>query len=113
MQLRQTQLESKQIFISCVVPVFNEAAIIRHFIQTLQAELVKITKNFEIILVDDGSSDQTVKEILPLVDQQIKLLGLSRNFGKEIALTAGLEHTSGEVLFLLDSDFQHPIELLP
>lgn len=111
---RQLMLQNKNLFISCVVPVFNEEAIVTSFIETLQNTLRTITSRFEIIMVDDGSRDRTVANILQLPkDYQVKLLGLSRNFGKEIALTAGLEHSSGDVVIMLDADFQHPVELIP
>jgi glycosyltransferase involved in cell wall biosynthesis len=110
---RQIALKNKKVSISCVVPVYNEEAVILPFIQRLQHQLRDLTQHFEIIVVDDGSRDQTVEKILslPKVDQ-VKLLGLSRNFGKEVALTAGIEHCTGDVVVLLDADFQHPVELI-
>src|SRR5579863_2952404 len=111
---RQAVLQNKTVFISCVIPVFNEEALIVDFITKLQEVLSELTTHFEIIVVDDGSRDSTISKILPLPkDYHVKLLGLSRNFGKEIALTAGLEHCSGDVVILLDADFQHPMEILP
>lgn len=111
---RKAALRNKTLFISCVVPVFNEEAVIQDFLTTLHASLQTLTNHFEIIVVDDGSRDHTVEKISALTkDYHIKLIGLSRNFGKEIALTAGVEHTAGDVAILLDADFQHPIELLP
>ncbi len=112
---RLTIVQNKTIFISCIVPVFNEEAVIRTFIIKLQEALRDMTQQFEIIIVDDGSSDKTVEKIRDLINagSSIKLLGLSRNFGKEIALTAGLEHSSGDVAILMDADFQHPLEVLP
>lgn len=110
---RQLALQDKTIFISCVVPVFNEEAVINAFITQLYSALREVTQRFEIIVVDDGSRDLTVEKIRELPKEyQVKLLGLSRNFGKEIALTAGVEHSSGDVVILLDADFQHPLELL-
>jgi len=110
---RQQALKNKTIFISCVVPIFNEEAVILPFLENLQAVLQTLSTHFEIILVDDGSRDQTVTRIQSLLPHpRLKLLGLSRNFGKEIALTAGLEHAKGEVVILLDADFQHPTETL-
>ncbi len=106
-------LNTKQVYISCVVPVFNEEAIVLTFIEKLQATLQALTNRYEIILVDDGSRDTTLQKILSLPkNPHVKLLGLSRNFGKEIALTAGIEHASGDVVILMDADFQHPLEML-
>ncbi len=111
---RQHSIQNKSIFISCVVPVYNEEAVVQLFFTQLQACLSDMTQRFEIIVVDDGSRDTTVKKVIELPNSKnIKLLGLSRNFGKETALTAGLEHCSGDVVIILDADFQHPIELLP
>lgn len=111
---RKQRLHQKTVFISCVVPVFNEEVVIEKFITQLHAELSQHTQRFEIIFVDDGSTDQTVVKILQAQSYpQVKLLSLSRNFGKEIALTAGLEHASGEVIIIMDADFQHPLKVLP
>lgn len=110
---RQQALTSKQVFISCVVPVFNEEAVVTAFVAELQATLRTLTEQFEIIMVDDGSRDHTVAAIQQLPkNYHVKLLGLSRNFGKEVALTAGLEHATGDVVILMDADFQHPISVL-
>ncbi|TAK73601.1 MAG: glycosyltransferase [Gammaproteobacteria bacterium] len=114
LEQRQTAVDNKTVFISCIVPVFNEEAVVASFVETLQTRLRTLTSRFEIILVDDGSRDHTVQRILQLPkSSHIKLLGLSRNFGKEVALTAGLEHCSGDVAILMDADFQHPLDTLP
>lgn len=111
---RQISLKNKSVSISCVVPVYNEEAVILPFIASLQAVLQGLTNHFEIIIVDDGSRDTTVQKVLSLAkDSQVKLLGLSRNFGKEVALTAGIEHASGDVVVLIDADFQHPVDIIP
>ena len=117
---RSTLIKNKNLYISCIVPVFNEEAVIKAFIEALQNKLRSITDHYEIIVVDDGSNDRTTAVIEQLMHQQpsshnqqaIKLLGLSRNFGKEIALTAGLEHCQGDVAVLVDADFQHPLALI-
>lgn len=110
---RQIQLTNKSLFISCVVPVFNEEAVIEPFINALNTALADLTNHYEIIMVDDGSQDQTVSRIMALLgNTRIKLLGLSRNFGKEVALTAGIEHARGDVVILMDADFQHPVAIL-
>lgn len=112
--VRQVALQAKSVFISCVVPVYNEEALVESFFPKLADCLGQMTHRFEIIVVDDGSHDATVVRLQGLLSTcQIKLIVLSRNFGKEIALTAGLEHCSGDVAILMDADFQHPIELLP
>lgn len=111
---RQAALNDKSVFISCVVPVYNEAENVQAFFPKLHESLRKLTNRYEIIVVDDGSKDSTVEKLLELSDDYpIKLIGFSRNFGKETALTAGLENCSGDVAILMDADFQHPIEVLP
>lgn len=111
---RAQLIEKKEVFVSCIVPVYNEQANIALFLTNLSAELAQLTQVYEIIVVDDGSKDSTIECIYKLPKNlPIKLLGFSRNFGKEIALTAGLEHCQGQVAILIDADFQHPIDLIP
>lgn len=110
---RQQAMQDKTLFISCVVPVYNEEAVVADFIVALQQALSELTNRFEIIMVDDGSRDRTVEKIQQIPpDNHVKLLALSRNFGKEIALTAGIEHVQGDVTILMDADFQHPVGVI-
>jgi glycosyltransferase involved in cell wall biosynthesis len=109
---RKQALENKSIYVSCIVPVFNEEAVVQAFCDALSQSLQELTSRFEIIIVDDGSKDDTVSKVLSLKNPHIKLLGLSRNFGKEVALTAGIDHASGDVAVLMDADFQHPIAVV-
>jgi len=101
--------------ISCVIPAFNEArnlgVLIPHILQTLSA----LTDQRELIVVDDGSRDDTtaVMQALCASHPDLVYLKLSRNFGKEPALTAGIDATRGEVVYLMDADGQHPVDLLP
>lgn len=112
-QDREIALHNKSLKISCVVPVYNEQEVVAAFVEQLSTFLKQYSNQYEIILVDDGSQDETVTTIQKIpAEQRVKLLGLSRNFGKEAALTAGIEHASGDVVILMDADFQHPIELL-
>lgn len=111
---RKIALANKAVFISCVVPVYNEAANVENFFKALHEYLHTVATRYEIIAIDDGSKDDTVERIVALPSEYgVKLLSFSRNFGKETALTAGLEHCSGDVAILMDADFQHPIETLP
>ena len=111
---RQQRIANKQLFISCIVPVHNEQVIITEFITALQTQLQALSPYFEIIIIDDGSQDDSALQVMQHPKQEhLKLISFSRNFGKEIALTAGLEHSTGEVVILMDADFQHPIELIP
>ncbi len=111
---RAQLIKNKDVFISCIVPVYNEQANIETFFPFLAQRLASMTQRYEIIVIDDGSQDQTIAKVMQLPKAfNIKLLGFSRNFGKETALTAGLENCSGDVAILMDADFQHPIDLLP
>lgn len=112
--MRTATIQNRTLFISCIVPVYNEQANVETFFPLLVQTIEKITKHFEIIVIDDGSRDDTVAKILGLPKSlRIKFIKLSRNFGKEIALTAGLDHCKGDVAVIIDGDFQHPIEVIP
>ncbi|MDE2371723.1 MAG: glycosyltransferase family 2 protein [Burkholderiales bacterium] len=100
--------------ISCVVPAYNEAANLPSLLRSLSAALQALTPRWEIIVVDDGSRDATAEAVRPwLAEAGVRYLALSRNFGKEAALSAGIEHARGDVVVLLDADGQHPLEFLP
>ena len=100
--------------ISCVVPAFNEAGNLDALLRALSAELDALRLAWEIVIVDDGSADATPAALRPwLALPGIRCLQLSRNFGKEAALTAGLEEARGDVVVLMDADLQHPPALIP
>jgi dolichol-phosphate mannosyltransferase len=101
--------------ISFVVPIFNEAQNIVDFNKSLIEVISPNYSNFEIIYVDDGSTDTTNKIVTDLAskNRDIKLISLSRNFGKENALTAGINYATGDAVMMLDGDGQHPVELIP
>jgi glycosyltransferase involved in cell wall biosynthesis len=110
---RKRAIHDKTVFISCIIPVYNEEVVIAPFLRELSAYLRRLAQHYEIIVVDDGSRDNTVAQVLSLsAEFPVKLLALSRNFGKEAAMTAGLEYCKGEVAVLMDADFQHPINML-
>ena len=97
--------------ISCLLPAFNEEGNIVPMLQTLHTLFVQLGLRHELLVIDDGSSDATVERVMSVIDQlPVKLVQLSRNFGKEIALSAGIDHASGDAAVLLDCDFQHPPE---
>lgn len=99
--------------ISCVVPIYNEEAVIAQFFTALDATLKQIGYPYEILIVDDGSEDETLNIINALKKTlTFRYLRFSRNFGKEKALSAGLDFARGNAVILLDGDFQHPLELL-
>ena len=106
--------ENPTFVLSCVVPVFNEGPVISQFLEAMQEQIASITSDYEIIVVDDGSTDDTVTLVENFCsDPRVKLIELSRNFGKETALTAGIDASSGDAVVLIDADFQHPIEMIP
>ncbi|MCB2154414.1 glycosyltransferase family 2 protein [bacterium] len=102
-------------YISAVLPVYNEEENLPAVHKRLTKVLGKVGKPYEIVLVDDGSSDRSMEIIreLSAADPHVKGVSLSRNFGHQICLTCGLDHASGEVIVMMDSDLQDPPELLP
>ncbi len=109
------QANNSHIFLSLVVPAFNEADMIDIFCDRTIPILSAIDESFEVIFVNDGSGDATGENVRKLhqTDPRIKLIDLSRNFGKEVAMTAGLDLSSGEVVVVMDADLQDPPELIP
>ena len=106
---RQSLLKQKQLKISFVVPVLNEGENISSFIEQAHAFALKYTSSIEIIIIDDGSDDDTFSQLRSLSNQYpIKALQFSRNFGKEKAIAAGLQQVSGDICVIIDADFQHP-----
>lgn len=101
--------------ISCVIPAFNEARNLVHLLPTLLATLAPLSSRIELIVVDDGSRDHTAQAMQPLCAAHPELIyiQLSRNFGKESALTAGIDAAEGDVVILMDADGQHPPAMLP
>lgn len=102
--------------ISILVPVYNEEKNIENLIEKLNEVIADILSyEFEYIFVDDGSKDNSVVilEDISKKDKKIKVIELSRNFGKEIALTSGLHHINSDALIIMDADLQHPPELIP
>jgi polyisoprenyl-phosphate glycosyltransferase len=99
--------------LSVVAPVYQEEATIERFCASVSEALAGVP--YELLLVDDGSTDETPAKLeqLAAADHRIKLVLLSRNFGHQAALTAGLDHASGNVAVTLDSDLQDPPSMIP
>ena len=99
--------------LSVVAPAYNEVNCIREFHRRVLASLEGVP--LELILVDDGSTDGTRKVLRELAgdDKRVKVIELSRNFGHQPALTAGLDHAGGDVVVMMDSDLQDPPEVIP
>ncbi len=106
---------ASNVVLSVVVPVFNEAAVIQDFHRRLVAVLDTLSISSEVLYVNDGSSDGSMGLLREVGegDARVVLLDFSRNFGKEIAMTAGLDHAGGEAVVVIDSDLQDPPELIP
>jgi glycosyltransferase involved in cell wall biosynthesis len=104
---------------SVVLPAFNEALNLQWLLPELCTQLQGMAQRIELLVIDDGSSDDTALLVHGLIQQglPVRLLRLSRNFGKEAALSAGLDAADGDVVITMDSDGQHPIatllEMLP
>lgn len=100
--------------LSVVVPCFNEELTLWHLHEALVGVLSAITDDFEVLLVDDGSRDNSLGVMRKITshDSRFRYLALSRNFGKEAAMLAGLSQATGELVAILDADLQHPPELL-
>ncbi|MDP2678773.1 MAG: glycosyltransferase family 2 protein [Rhodoferax sp.] len=101
--------------ISCVIPAYNEARSLGVLVPDILNALLALSEQIELIVVDDGSRDDTMAVMHSLCARypQVSYLKLSRNFGKEPALTAGMDAAQGDVVILMDADGQHPVSLLP
>lgn len=101
--------------LSVVVPVYNEAENLRPLHQALTRQLTALDLDYEVIFVDDGSRDGSLAVLRELhaADPHVKAVSLSRNFGHQNALTAGLEHAAGDAVIAMDADLQQPPELIP
>jgi glycosyltransferase involved in cell wall biosynthesis len=100
--------------LSIAIPVFNEAANLRSLVARLRPALEKCCASFEVIFVDDGSSDGAMEILRELnaADPRLSALSFSRNFGKEVAIAAALDHARGQAVVIMDSDLQHPPEAI-
>ena len=100
---------------SIVVPVFNEQSVIDEFSKRVLTVMDSLGEPFEVIFVDDGSTDATFQKASLWASraQQVKALRLSRNFGHQVAITAGMDAATGLAVIVMDGDLQHPPELIP
>jgi len=99
---------------SLVIPIFNEEKLVDELLKRTVAAIESFSNEYEIIIVDDGSTDKSVESVLSVrqKNQRIRLLSLSKNFGHQAAYTAGLEHCTGDIIAMMDGDLQDPPELL-
>lgn len=104
------------MLLSVIVPCYNEDATVGEFHRRSIAVLEQVKDiSFELIYADDGSRDQTPEQLRQLQagDPRVRVVSLSRNFGHQIAVTAGLEHSSGDAVVIIDADLQDPPEVIP
>ena len=103
------------MLLSIVVPVYNEEANILKFYQSVTEVMTKLAYDYELIYVDDGSTDSSSSLLHELADRdkRVKVLLLARNFGHQIALTCGLDYAHGDAVITMDGDMQHPPALIP
>jgi glycosyltransferase involved in cell wall biosynthesis len=111
--MKMLQGKSKNPHITVIVPAFNEALAITSTVTNIAQRLKSLSSKWDIVVIDDGSRDETADIVSTLpADLQCTLVRFSRNFGKEYAITAGLEHAAGDLVICMDADGQHSSELL-
>ncbi len=101
--------------ISVVIPLYNENVLVTRLMEEVFLHMKPIGEPFEVVCVDDGSTDTTLGKLLEFKKKngQLKVVSLSRNFGLQAALTAGLERANGDYIVMMDGDFQDPPEMIP
>jgi len=103
----------KKQSVDLVIPVFNEAGVVEQTHARICAAIENLPHDFTFYYVDDGSTDDTASALKALADARVQVLELSRNFGHQAALTAGMDATLGDIVITMDGDGQHPPEMIP
>jgi glycosyltransferase involved in cell wall biosynthesis len=113
-ELHRGIIRNDEYMLSLVIPIFNEESLVDELVKRTISSLETFIKEYEVIFVDDGSTDQSLNKLLRWQqnNRKIKILSLSKNFGHQAAYTAGLEHAGGEIIAMMDGDLQDPPELL-
>jgi undecaprenyl-phosphate 4-deoxy-4-formamido-L-arabinose transferase len=106
---------NKQIEVSIVVPVFNEASLIEELVSRLKAVCDKLSQSYELVIVDDGSFDGSYEKLkqIQAKESTLRIIKLTRNFGQQAAVLAGFRASKGDIIVQLDSDLQNPPEEIP
>ncbi len=112
---RRQETRPERPLVSIVVPAYNEADVVDHFLDDTRPVLDSTGLPYEYVFIDDGSRDATADIISRHLEEGMpgRLVGLSRNFGKEAALSAGLMHSKGDIIVVIDADLQDPPTLIP
>ncbi|MEI2463671.1 glycosyltransferase family 2 protein [Niallia taxi] len=107
-------MTNEKIDYSIVIPVYNEEEVIEHTYERLKTVMQSSDGNYELLFINDGSKDRSVDILLQLSEQDktIKIVDFSRNFGHQIAITAGMDYASGNAIVIIDADLQDPPELI-
>jgi len=108
-------MAAKQVDISIIIPIYNEQESIPELYKRLLENVVKVSDNYELIFINDGSKDHSLFKLMELSKENSRVfyINFSRNFGHQIAVTAGIDHCSGDVVVIIDADLQDPPELIP
>jgi glycosyltransferase involved in cell wall biosynthesis len=99
--------------VDLVIPIYNEEGVVEQTHARISAAIESLPHEFTIYYVDDGSTDGTLESLRSLDDPRVHVLELSRNFGHQAALTAGMDATQGDIIITMDGDGQHPPEMIP
>jgi dolichol-phosphate mannosyltransferase len=101
--------------ISVILPIYNEETLIEELVSRVVLNLQQVTEDYEIILIDDGSIDESWKNIVSIteINQKLRAIKFSKNFGHHYAISAGLKHSSGDWVIVMDSDLQDRPEVIP
>lgn len=108
-------LPTERALVSIVVPCYNEQEVLAHTHERLSRVMQSCGNDYEIVYIDDGSKDRTallLREIQAR-DEHVRVIFLARNFGHQIAVTAGLDYADGDAVVLIDADLQDPPEVIP
>ena len=98
-----------------IIPVYNEEENIEELYTRISAAMSKLDEKYEILFVNDGSTDNTLDKLIELHKKNPKvfIIDFSRNFGRQMAMTAGIDYAHGNAIILMDGDLQHPPEVIP
>ncbi len=107
--------KKRKFTIDLVIPVYNEAGVIEKIHERIRAVVDRLPHDVRFVYVDDGSNDGTADSLQSVkqADRRVTVLALSRNFGHQAALTAGIDHSTADIVISMDGDGQHPPELIP